>query len=217
MQDRFYPSSADRTAPVRSDRLRAALGYAARGRPVFPCRTGGKEPLTPRGHLDATTDPRRIIAWWNRWPDANIGVPTGERSGLLAVDVDQPAGLDALERERGRLPATRTHSTGSGGTHYLYRYPDGPEIRNSAGKLAPGLDVRGEGGYVIVPPSATVRPYEVLDRLPRPKPRPGSSRPSGTNAAPTRAPPAPAAAPRAAPVPPTSWTGRYRRGPETTR
>lgn len=153
------------TAPG-PDMLQHALDHAARGRPVFPCRPGGKEPLTTRGHLDASTDPDQVRAWWRSWPEANIGVPTGERSGIYALDVDQPAGLDALEAEHGKLPATRTHSTGSGGMHYLYRYPADAEIRNSAGKLAHGIDVRGEGGYIIVPPSSTMRLYEVLDDLP---------------------------------------------------
>jgi hypothetical protein len=165
--------------------LKAALSYARRGAPVFPlhsidehgvCTCGGpevnpkctpgKHPRTRRGHLDATTDPSRIHAWFNRWPGANIGIPTGERSGILALDVDQPAGLEALEAEHGELPATRHHSTGSGGIHYLFAYPAGVEIRNSAGKLAEGLDVRGEGGYIVGPPSSTMRPYEVLDALP---------------------------------------------------
>jgi predicted transcriptional regulator len=143
-----------------------ALSYARRGRPVFPLKPVGKEPLTKRGHLDATTDESRITAWFNRWPNANIGIPTGKRSGFLVLDVDHPPTLDALEAEHGKLPATRTHATGNGGIHYLFRYPAGAEIRNSAGKLGDGLDVRGEGGYIVVPPSRTARPYEVLDRLP---------------------------------------------------
>jgi hypothetical protein len=142
------------------------LAYAGEGVPVFPCKPGGKEPLTRNGFKDASTDASKITAWFNRWPNANIGIPTGERSGILALDVDQPAGLDALEAEHGKLPATRTNLTGSGGMHYLFTYPAGEKIRNSAGKLATGLDVRGEGGYIIAPPSATTRPYEVLDRLP---------------------------------------------------
>ncbi len=150
--------------PQRTTLLRAARAYARRGIPVFPCKPGGKEPLTPRGFHDATTDESRVHLWWNRWPLANIGVPTGERSGILALDVDHPAGLDALESERGALPATATTATGSGGMHYLYRYPAGVEIRNSAGKLGTGLDIRGEGGYIIAPPSRTTRPYEWLDR-----------------------------------------------------
>lgn len=167
-----YSESAHNPNPQRPT-LTAALNYAARGWPVFPCKPGGKAPLTRRGHLDASTDPEQIAAWWTAHPDANIGVPTGERSGLLVLDVDDPAGLDALEAERGELPATRTHSTGSGGMHYLYRYPAGAEIRNSAGKLARGLDVRGEGGYVVVPPSHTTRPYQVLDELPLAEPPAG--------------------------------------------
>jgi hypothetical protein len=156
------------TAPATP--LKAALALARNGKPVFPCRPGGKEPLTKRGHIDATTDPRRIHMWWKRWPEANIGVPTGRRSGVLALDVDPDKGgeesLALLQDSHGTLPLTRTHSTGSGGTHYLFKYPEGSGIRNSASKLAEGLDIRGEGGYIIVPPSRTTQPYEVLDALP---------------------------------------------------
>jgi hypothetical protein len=156
----FYPNSAPATL------LKAALAVARNGKPVFPCKPGGKEPLTRRGHIDATTDPRKIHMWWKRWPNANIAVPTGGRSGMLVVDVDHLAGLDALEAEYGQLPETRTHSTGSGGMHLIFAYPEDSDIRNSAGKLGEGLDVRGEGGYIIVPPSRTTRPYEVVDALP---------------------------------------------------
>jgi hypothetical protein len=142
------------------------LAYAERGIPVFPCKPGGKEPLTRNGFKDATTDRSKIHAWWNAHPLANIGVPTGERSGLLVVDVDHPAGLDALEAEHGELPATRTHSTGSGGTHHLYRYPVGERFGNSSGDLPDGLDIRGEGGYIVAPPSVFTRPYTVLDDAP---------------------------------------------------
>jgi Bifunctional DNA primase/polymerase, N-terminal/Primase C terminal 1 (PriCT-1) len=164
VKEEYHKATSNK--PLRSPKLKAALAWARRGKPVFPCKPGGKDPLTKRGHIDATTDPRKIHMWWKRWPNANIAVPTGERSGVLVVDVDHPAGLDALEAEHGRLPETRTHSTGSGGMHYLFEYPDSAEIRNSAGKLAEGLDVRGEGGYTIVPPSRTTQPYEVLDTLP---------------------------------------------------
>jgi hypothetical protein len=156
----FYPNCAPATL------LKAALAWARNGKPVFPCKAGGKEPLTKRGHIDATTDPRKIHMWWKRWPNANIAVPTGRRSGVLGLDVDHPAGLDALEAEHGQLPETRTHSTGSGGMHLIFAYPEGSDIRNSARKLGEGLDVRGEGGYIIVPPSRTTHPYEVLDPLP---------------------------------------------------
>ena len=63
----------------------AALRYAELGYPVFPCAAGGKVPLTPRGFKDATTDAAQIRAWWEKDPDANIGMPT---AGLLAIDVD---------------------------------------------------------------------------------------------------------------------------------
>jgi hypothetical protein len=160
----FYPNSPPATL------LKAALIVARNEKPVFPCRPGGKEPLTRRGYIDATTDPRKIHMWWKRWPKANIGVPTGGRSGVLALDVDPDKGgeesLTLLEDSHDALPPTRTHSTGSGGMHYLFEYPEGSGIRNSADKLAEGLDVRGEGGYIIVPPSRTTQPYEVLDALP---------------------------------------------------
>jgi Bifunctional DNA primase/polymerase, N-terminal/Primase C terminal 1 (PriCT-1) len=164
----FSSVTADKAQPntAPATPLKAALAVARNGKPVFPCKPGGKEPLTRRGHIDATTDPRKIHMWWKRWPEANIAVPTGERSGVLALDVDRPAGLDTLEGEHGRLPETRTHSTGSGGMHYLFEYPEGSGIRNSAGKLAEDLDIRGEGGYIIVPPSRTTQAYEVLDALP---------------------------------------------------
>ena len=161
---RSYPNSSPATL------LKAALSVARNGKPVFPCRPGGKEPLTRHGHLDATTDPRKIHMWWNRWPNANIAIPTGKRSRVLVVDVDPDKGgeesLALLEGKHGPLPKTRTHRTGSGGVHYLLAHPEGLEIRNSAGKLGDGIDVRGEGGYIIVPPSRTTGGYEVVDALP---------------------------------------------------
>ena len=72
--------------------LKAALAYAKRGVPVFPCEPGAKKPLTCNGHWDATTDPRAIERWWKRWPTANVGVPTGKKSGLVVLDVDLGAG-----------------------------------------------------------------------------------------------------------------------------
>jgi hypothetical protein len=148
--------------------LRAALTYARRGIPVFPCEPGGKAPLTYSGFWDATTDARRVKTWWNRWPYANVGVPTGERSGLLVLDVDPRDGglesLAALELINGSLPRTAKTRTGGGGVHVFFRSPAREEVRNSAGRLGPGLDVRGEGGYVVVPPSRTQSAYKWLDR-----------------------------------------------------
>ena len=156
-----------RSAPLL---LRAALAYAGRGVPVFPCEPGAKRPLTRNGHWDATTDPRAIRRWWGRWPTANVGVPTGRKSGVVVLDVDPDAGgsesLAKLERAGGSAPTTARARTGGGGIHLFFRHPSGTEIRNSAGLLGAGLDVRGEGGYVVVPPSRTRGPYRWVDTSP---------------------------------------------------
>jgi Bifunctional DNA primase/polymerase, N-terminal/Primase C terminal 1 (PriCT-1) len=150
----------------RTTKHRTALKFGAKV-PVFPCKPN-KTPYTTHGHLDATTDPRRINAWWNRYPDANPAMPTGGRSNSFVLDVDQDGWgfgtLEALEEEHGELPKTYTVKTGGGGVHYYFKLPEGVEIRNSAGKLGPGLDIRGEGGYVLLPGSTTEGAYEVLER-----------------------------------------------------
>jgi hypothetical protein len=98
---------------MTSDTISQALGYAARGWPVFPCGWQGerrKHPLTQRGFLDASRDPSVIEAWWYRWPEANIGLPTGPISNFDALDVDPRHGGDEslaeLEAEHGPLPFT---------------------------------------------------------------------------------------------------------------
>src|SRR5215211_6442047 len=163
----FYPN------PRRSTLLKAALAFAERGRPVFPCEQGGKKPLTPNGHLDATTDPRKIHMWWNRHPDANIATPTGKRSGILAVDHDTSkegtASLEEVEAILGPVSKGVTIETGSGGRQYLFRYPEGLNIRNATGVL-PGVDVRGEGGYILAPRSVTKGVYTRLDGKPLAEP-----------------------------------------------
>lgn len=139
------------------NRLQAAFEYAARGLPVFPLN--GKKPLTEHGLKDASVDTSTIRAWWKNWPEANIGIPTGRSSRLWVLDVDPRHGgnesLAALEAKHGSLPPTLEGRTGGGGRHLFFAVAvaDAEAIRNSAGKLAAGLDVRGEGGYVVVPPS----------------------------------------------------------------
>ncbi|MDP9486219.1 MAG: bifunctional DNA primase/polymerase, partial [Actinomycetota bacterium] len=100
--------------------------------------------------------------------------PTGERSGLLVLDHDayKPEAIsrEDLERKHGPIPKTLTVGTGRGGFQYLFLYPAGSDIRNSASELAPGLDVRGEGGYIAAPPSRTEGAYEWRDRSPRAAP-----------------------------------------------
>jgi hypothetical protein len=162
-----YPISNNTTL------MKAALSQAGNGKPVFPLKRSGKEPLTEHGHCDATTDPRRIHMWWNRYAGANIGIPTGERSGILAVDHDTykegTASLEEVEAILGPVSKGVTMATGSGGRQYLFRYPEGSNIRNATGVL-PGVDIRGEGGYILAPGSATKSTYKRLDKRPLSEP-----------------------------------------------
>src|SRR5262245_25870803 len=136
-------------AGVRPGRmLEAALEYA-RTVPVFPCGSD-KKPLTPHGFKDATQDAATIRQWWTRRPNAMIGMPTGEASGLSVVDLDVGKGKDgyaALPDWKSMTP--RISRTPSGGAHLFFQHTEGR--RNSTGR--DGVDVRAEGGYVILPPS----------------------------------------------------------------
>lgn len=132
----------------------AALDYASRGWRVFPVKPRGKTPLVKGGFKAATVAPSQIISWWTQWPDANVGVATGAVSGLIVLDVDSSDGFAELERilsgAKERLPRTLTVRT-SRGFHFYYGLPAWPDpIRCSSGG---GLDVRGDGGYVLAPPS----------------------------------------------------------------
>src|SRR5262245_57540029 len=101
----------------------AALGYAERGKCIFPCKPRSKFPLTEHGFKDASSDVDRVRTWWQRAPSANIGLATGRRSGMFVLDVDGDEGeasLRALEREHGELPATVEAITGSGGRHLFF-------------------------------------------------------------------------------------------------
>jgi putative DNA primase/helicase len=158
-----------RALPLASSEpmLGFALNYAALGWPVFPCNPSplkgiGKRPLTAHGFKDATTDEAQIRSWWDRWSDALIGVPMGPRSGVFAVDPDvperagDPDGVEAWRRlqEQYGVVITHTHITPSGGLHVLFRWDDKRPVSNREGKLkGTGINVRGRGGYIIVPPS----------------------------------------------------------------
>ena len=133
----------------------AALGYLKRGRVVLPLQPRGKTPVTASGVLEATTEAGVVNNWWTQKPDMNVGIATGKRSGLFVVDIDEEAGeasLRKLEKKHGALPETVEVVTGRG-RHLWFRQPESLVIRNSAGKLGEGIDVRGEGGYVVAPPS----------------------------------------------------------------
>jgi hypothetical protein len=173
-----YPDP--RTTPTRSALLRAALEYARRDLPIFPCRPGEKRPcwakgVLENGHLNATTDPQTITAWWNRWPQANTGMPTGKPSGIVVVDLDVHKDgawtLEELEENLGPLGDYMLVRSGSGGLQLWYMRPEG-ELRNGIPEdvLGPGVCIKGDGGYVVVAPSMTSGPYEVLGGRPGPCP-----------------------------------------------
>ena len=172
-----------------------ALAYAGRGWRVLPCHAvdaagncscgdnpgrvdardvctaQGKHPANERGATTATTDAEQIERWWLAAPLANIGIATGARLGMWVLDVDGDVGaasLAALQEQHGPLPETMAARTGGGGTHYYWAIPADVTIRNSVRKLADGIDVRGDGGYVLAPPSVHLsgREYTWLNRLP---------------------------------------------------
>ncbi|KAA0219700.1 MAG: bifunctional DNA primase/polymerase [Phycisphaerae bacterium] len=136
--------------------LVAALQYAAVGLPVFPCAPCQKRPITEHGFHDATTDEAPIRVWWRDHPGANIGVPTGAVSSIIVLDIDPRHGGDVsiedLAHRYGSLPETAMSLTGGGGRHLFLKHPGG-QVRCTHGELAPGIDVKGDGGYVVMPPS----------------------------------------------------------------
>jgi len=156
--------------------LEAALAYARAGWPVFPCSPENKQPLTPKesqpgardgGLYVATCDEAQITRWWQRLPRAMIGLPTGRASGTLVIDLDPrehsaEAMLAALETWLGEPVTCAISRTQSGGLHLVYAMPD-EALGNRAGlfRKIPGapaeirthVDVRADGGYIIVPPS----------------------------------------------------------------
>ncbi|MBO0129155.1 bifunctional DNA primase/polymerase [Agrobacterium burrii] len=149
--------------------LELAQHYAAQGWPVFPCRShaeeqvdqatgelitlGEKTPLTPNGFKGATRFPRIIERWWSDWPDAAVGLPTGEKTGFFALDIDNKPGgangfdwLSEMEAEHGPLPDTARVTSPNGGLHIYFKYVVGTRNR---GALGAGVDIRSEGGYVL--------------------------------------------------------------------
>jgi putative DNA primase/helicase len=166
----------DAASEGRVTLMEAALMYAGNDVPIFPvwnlgeyggcecpngpfCQNAAKHPigfLVPHGLRDATTDPDKVREWWGQCPEANIGMPTGAWSGVVVLDVDPEKGgfesLLALVGRYGVLPWTRVVHTGGGGLALYFEHP-GIYMRSSAGKLGPGLDLLGDGGYVLLPPS----------------------------------------------------------------
>jgi len=160
---------------VPESMVESALRYAELGWAVFPlhcvifggdgsvrcsCPLGascgkdtGKHPRTRHGFKDATTDPGVIRAWWARWPDANIGIATGKVSGIFIMDIDPRHGGPASLGEHAANPGTELIvCTGGGGTHFYYAYDPAHPVDSREGVLA-GIDVKGDKGYVVAPPS----------------------------------------------------------------
>jgi hypothetical protein len=137
--------------------LEHALDYARRGWPVFPLRPRAKIPATAHGLKDATTDDAQVVAWWSRDPQCNIGIRTGIAFDVLDVDGDE--GIDEGSRLFGgdevELPPGPAVLTPTAGLH-LYFQPTG--LGNRA-RFRPGLDWRGDGGYVVAPPSVGANGY----------------------------------------------------------
>lgn len=159
----------------------ASLLLASRGLRVLPvhgvidrgctcpkgtnCDGPGKHPRLNEWPEQATTDAEAIRGWWKKWPDSNVGIATGSGSRIVVLDIDPANGGDdsfaGLERECGNFPSTVEVITGGGGRHLYFAY-DADDVRNSAGMLGLGLDIRGEGGFVVAPPSMHIsgRRYE---------------------------------------------------------
>lgn len=140
---------------TKNEMLPAALDYASRGWSVFPVAPGKKTPRTANGFHDATTNETEIRLWWEGKPFLNIGVATGTTSGIWALDIDGEPGaasLMDLEQRHGELPETSVFRTPRGGRQYLFTLPPGVSI-TSAVAILPGVDVRGDGGYSVFPPS----------------------------------------------------------------
>lgn len=149
--------------------INAAIEYSLRGWPVLPlhsvingkctcskaqnCSSPGKHPLIPNGVLGASTETEKIQEWWSSWPSANVGIATGAGSQFVVLDVDEGGdeSLRELEVKYGSLPSTPKALTGGGGYHLLFKAPK-RSIRNKVA-LAKGLDFRGDGGYIVAPPS----------------------------------------------------------------
>jgi hypothetical protein len=162
-----YSAPPRQTTLERLPPYQAALDAAARGWPVFPvhsivaghctcgspaCSSPGKHPIIAGGVTAATTDPAQIELWWSRWPWANVGIATGPVAGFWVLDEDPRHGGDRslalLKRAYGPLPPTVTCLTSGGGRHYYFHWQNGVP-NNNTGALAPGLDLKSAGGYVL--------------------------------------------------------------------
>jgi hypothetical protein len=158
-------NSAAEMKSAQTSAAEAAKAYLARGWSVLPLRPRDKRPLFAWEHLQHQQPSEQDVAdWFRRWPEANIGIITGEISNLIVLDIDPKHGgdvaLERLEQRFGELSPTVEAITGGDGRHLYFAHPGGL-TRNRAG-LAQGIDLRGDGGYIVAPPSIhpTGVPYE---------------------------------------------------------
>ena len=151
--------------------LEVALEYAQRYQfLVFPL--AGKVPFEgTNGYLDGSNNETVIRDNWEKYPNANIGITTGQKSGFYVVDIDPRNGgddsLKELEAQYGSLPVTASVKTGSGGQHYYFKVPSDCQVKSRSG-IYPGIDIKSDGGYIVAPPSIhpkTRKPYEWDDPL----------------------------------------------------
>jgi hypothetical protein len=158
--------------------LRAALAYSRRGWAVLPLLHLEKFPATAHGVKDATSDPKQIEAWWTEG-NFGIAIACGRISNIVVVDVDtKSGGLESLGRlTDGQIIDTPTQRTPSGGLHLVFEYPDGFDITNSVGKVAPGIDIRSTSGYIAAYPTVlrngTPYKWEISAAKVKPAPLPG--------------------------------------------
>ena len=127
-----------------------AVKYLESGYSIFPVRPKGKEPLFSWGDFQTRrASKEEVEKWWGKYPEANIAIVTGQISGIIVLDVDGEEGKRSIEGLS--IPETATAKTGGGGLHYIFKHP-GVECKNFTRKL-PGIDFRGDGGYIVAPPS----------------------------------------------------------------
>jgi hypothetical protein len=152
--------------------LALALAYGGAGYPVSPASPDTKRPLCPHGFHDATRDEEQIREWWSKHPDALVSIPTGERTGLVVLDVDGPQGRASLAELLAKLGVETIGDltpvicrTPSGGLHLYFRFEEGTTPRTRASDIAAGLDTRAIGGSIIVPGNTLPdgRRYELID------------------------------------------------------
>lgn len=129
------------------------------------CTSAGKHPIVKR-QLAIEATQQDWEHWLQQWPGMNLGILTGSETGIFVIDIDPRHGGDEslaeLETRIGPMPAAAVAVTGGGGRHFVFQIPQGVEIKNSAGQIAPGVDVRGNGGLIVVEPSRTKGAYKWL-------------------------------------------------------